>query len=115
MRALLIAAALALTGCATTGTVNTPVGAVSLATADEKAMIALEGSYHAVLVAVNAAVDSGLLRGEKAQRASVLLSQANGAVRTARAAYDAGNAVQSAARAAEAVSAMSGLRALLGK
>ncbi len=102
-----------------TGTVGcTALGggsAVSLKTADEKALIAVEESWRAVLIAVNAAVDSGQLRGESAASVRVKLAVGKRAVDAARGAYAAGQAVQMSASIAEATSALAGIRSILGQ
>lgn len=109
--------ALALTGCSTVpaGTPGTPTPAVSLGTADEKALLAVEASWRATLIAVNAAVDSGQLKGENAAKVRNLLAIAKRGVDAARAAYDAGQTVQLMARVGDAASALGGVRALLGR
>jgi hypothetical protein len=114
MKTMLAAfAALSLAACASVpGTGGTTSSSISLATADEKALIAVEGTYRAVLIAVNAAVDSGVLRGEKAAKVSELLAKANSAVLAAHAARDG---VTLAAKVSDATAALSGVRALIGK
>lgn len=108
--------ALCLGGCGTVAGMGSPTSSmVSLKTADEKAMIAAELSYRAVLIAVGAGVDSGLLKGAGAKRASEALSVANNAIKAARTAYDVGNGVAMAASLTDATAALSGVRTLLGK
>ncbi len=109
------ALALATSGCATTAGPSGPVPVVSLGTADEKALLAVEASWRATLIAVNAAVDSGQLRGENAAKVRNLLAIAKRGVDAARSAYDAGQTVQLMARVGDAASALGGVRALLGR
>lgn len=113
-------AAVLLASCATDGVPSVSSGGTSgvtsaLRTADEKALIGVEASYRAVLLAVNAAVDSGALKGANAQKVSDLLTKARAGVTAARGAYDAGNSVQLALRVGEASSALASVRALIGR
>lgn len=97
MRKLIFAAvaSLALAGCTTTGVPNVPTspGAIADTTVlDERGAIAVESAYRAAGLALETAVDTGLLRGSAATRAATLEQRAYDAVLAARAAYDAGNA-----------------------
>lgn len=90
-----IAAALALSACATTGSppIPTSPGAVADATVlDEKMAIAAEGAYKAARTVIEAATDAGLIRGANATKAAALDNKAYAAVQRVRAAYRAGNA-----------------------
>lgn len=113
-RLFLTSVAFMLVSCATVvppDVVSVPPAAVSLKTADEKALIAAEATFQAVLIAVNAAVDSGQLKGENAARVGQLLTQAKGALDQARRAYDVGANVS--ARLSEFNSFIAGVRATL--
>ena len=113
--ALALTASLGAAGCATAPGGGPTSGAVSLGTADEKALLAVELTWKATLLAVNAAVDSGQLKGANATKVRALLATAKQGVDAARAAYNAGQTVQLAARVADATSAFSGVRAILGR
>lgn len=113
-------AALSLVACATpngpgTGTGSPTSSVISLRTADEKAMIAAEGTYKALLIAVEAGVDGGAIKGERATQAAALVRKAKGALDLARSAYDRGQSVQMAAELANATGAFAALRGILGR
>lgn len=101
-----------LAGCATVPDKPT---AVNLQTADDKAMLAAEATFQALLIATNAAVESGQLRGENAAKVGVALTSAKSALDAARAAYAVGNAVQASLRLADFASAVASARVVLGK
>lgn len=115
MRKLSIAlvAALALAGCTPSGVTSVPTpGQVADRTVlDERGAIAVESAYRAAGLALEMAVDTGLLRGQAAATAATYEQRAYNAVLAARAAYDAGNATSYAAALASARSAIA--RALL--
>lgn len=52
--------------------------------ADERALLAAEAAYQGALIAANAAVDSGALKGERAAKAADLLQRAKNGLDTAR-------------------------------
>lgn len=90
---LLLLAPLALSACSTVPAVPPSPGSVADTTVlDERAAIAVESAYQAAGLALEVAVDAGLLRGENAARAAELEQRAYDAVQAVRAAYDAGNA-----------------------
>ena len=75
---------------------------------DERAAIAVESAYRAAGLALEAAVDAGVLVGPDAAKAAELERRAYRAVQAVRAAYDTGNATDYAAAlttAREAVAA----------
>lgn len=92
-----------------------PTGPLALTKADEQALLAVELSYRVALDAANVAVDARVLKGANAQRVLDLLTIARGAVHAARSAYDAGNGVAVNKALADAVAAISGARAILGR
>lgn len=100
---LMTAPAVALTGCETLG--------IS-ATADEKALLAVERGFAATLLTVNAAVDSGQLNGQRAADASALLTKAKLQVDNARLLYDTGQILQANAATTQAQSTLDALAAL---
>jgi len=120
MKRMMIAGALALSlaACATTegpGTTPSPTPVSQLRLADDKAMLGAEATFNAVLIAVNAAVDSGVLKGQNAATVKTRLEQAKFALDAARYAYRAGNAVQTASELAKFSGAVSAVRTILGK
>jgi hypothetical protein len=100
-------AAVAPAACTTTG------GGVISQTLDEKAIYTVQLAYAGGLAAVEAAVDSGQLRGEQAAQAVVILDRANAAVALAQQAYDAGQTIQAAAAVSSAWTALGELRAII--
>lgn len=129
MRLILIAACLALAGCAaplTTGAgiaastadavgVAPPAALADQTTLDEQGMLAAELAYKAARIAVETGVDAGLIKGETASRIAALDSTAYAALGAARSAYRAGNAASYKNALREAQAAISGLLALAGK
>lgn len=116
MRYLIFAlvAPLALAGCASLGVPtipDTPGQVADQTVLDERGAIAVESAYRAAGLALEMAVDTGLLRGQAAATAATYEQRAYTAVLAARAAYDAGNATSYAAALASARSAIA--RALL--
>lgn len=111
--ALALVAPLALLAGCTPGLVSTPTpGQVADRTVlDERGAIAVESAYRAAGLALEMAVDTGLLRGQAAATAATYEQRAYTAVLAARAAYDAGNATSYAAALATARQAIA--RALL--
>lgn len=119
MRKLLVLAAMSaamlLPACATvpTGIPLSPSAVADSTTADEKASLGVEISYKAVGVLIEAAVDSGQLKGELAGRVDRLDAQAAGLVAKARAAYDAGNSESYADFSVQAQAILTELRLLV--
>lgn len=74
---------------------------------DEHALTALELAYKAERLALETAVDAGLLKGGNATTASTLDNRAYGALSAARAAYSAGNAATYSAALTQAKLAIS--------
>lgn len=109
MRALILAAMLVATAPVMSGCQTIPPGA---ATADEKALLAVERSYAAVLLSTNAAVDSGALKGADAAKASELLVTVKDQVKSARTLYDAGQIVQANFVIGQAQSTIDALEAI---
>lgn len=94
IRILLVAAALALSGCATVPSVpSAPVDLTSQTTLDEKGAIAAETAYTAAAKAASLAIRAGVIHDPATiKRIGELDRQAYAAVQATRAAYDAGNA-----------------------
>lgn len=116
MRKLIFAAVVPLAllaGCTPGGVVSAPTpGQVADRTVlDERGAIAVESAYKAAGLALEMAVDTGVLRGQAATTAARYEQRAYDAVRAARAAYDAGNATSYTAALANARAAIA--RALL--
>jgi hypothetical protein len=111
---LLAALSLGLAACggALGGLATTPPAQVADATVlDERGAIAVESAYRAAGLALEMAVDTGLLRGSAAATAATYEQRAYTAVLAVRAAYDAGNATGYAAALVNARQAIA--RALL--
>lgn len=88
-----LALAIALPACSTLGSLPTaPSEAADRTLLDERAAIAVESGYQAVGLALEAAVDAGVLAGPDAAKAATLERRAYSAVQAVRAAYDTGNA-----------------------
>lgn len=105
--AVALSTALAFGGCVSPGpTTSAPV--IS-STTDEKALLAAEDSFTAILKAVNLAADSGKLKGANAIKVRDALKLAKQGLDTARAAYAAGNVVQMTA----SISSANGLVGLI--
>lgn len=93
-------AVLALTSCDNIGAITGPVASVPTAPVvvadktvlDERAGIAVETAYKAWRVAVELAVDSGVLKGPLAARIAEIDNRAYTATLAMQAAYKAGNA-----------------------
>lgn len=83
-------------------------------TLDERAMLAVEVSWRAAGAAIEAAVDSGLLKGDAALKVDRIDAQAGQWVGAMRAAYDAGNAQDFSTALAQAKALVGQLRDLLG-
>lgn len=117
MKRLLICAALALSlpGCAGLGALMTggPVTAANQTVIDEQGAIGVELAYKAARTALEIAVDSGLLKGERAARAADLDNQAFAAVTGVRAAYRAGNSSNYGVALAESRAAVTAMLAII--
>lgn len=116
---LVVAVALILAACSTVlPTILSPIGAVGAQTLqltikDEKALYVVEAGFKGVSLGLNAAVDAGLLKGERAAKAKGYYDKAYMALKLARAAYDAGNASSLGQQAAIAMDAIANLQAML--
>jgi len=85
-------ASLALAGCAALTLPAAPVTVADATLLDEQGAIAVESTYRALGLVLEAAVDAGALTGAAAAHAAALEDRAFSAVRATRAAYGAGNA-----------------------
>ena len=111
MKRLLIALAIASAPMAL-GACSTLSVAVS-STADEKALYVAESAFKGAVLSVEAAVDSGQLKGENAQKASMYLSQARAALLKARQAYAISDAVTAKSNADLAISLLANIGTLI--
>lgn len=111
--ALAASLALSLPGCAGLGAMMTggPVAASNQTVLDEQGAIGVELAYKAARTAVEVAVDTGFLKGERAAKAAALDNQAFAAVTGVRAAYRAGNASNYGVAIAEARAAVTSMLA----
>jgi hypothetical protein len=102
----LIAVALAACGVVPPGstTLPPPSEIANTTVLDEKAAIAIETGYKAFRTAVEIAVDSGQLKGEKAARVAVIDNKINAAVIRVEQAYRAANSSSYTAAVLEAKS-----------
>lgn len=103
-----IVLALSLPGCATFPTA--PVDVANQTKLDEQAALAIELAYQAAALAVSTAADLGVLKGANASKTAEIDRKAFSAVKSVRAAYDAGN---SDSYAAALVTARAEIAALL--
>lgn len=112
---LAAALALSLTGCAGLGAMMTggPATAANQTVLDEQGAIGVELAYKAARTALEIAVDSGLLKGDRAAKAAALDNQAFAAVTGVRAAYRAGNASNYGAAMGEARAAVTAMLAVV--
>ena len=112
---LAAALALSLTGCAGLGAMMTggPATAANQTVLDEHGAIGVELAYKAARTALEIAVDSGLLKGDRAAKAAALDNQAFAAVTGVRAAYRAGNASNYGAAMGEARAAVTAMLAVV--
>lgn len=112
MKKLLIAVSLALSlpGCAgLAGLMAPPATTANQTVLDEQATIGVELAYKAARIAMETAVDAGLLTGERAARAAEIDNAAYAAVTGVRAAYRAGNAANYGVALGEARAAVSSM------
>lgn len=114
---LVLALAVPLAGCGLlTGIASVPPAPVAVAdrtVLDEQAALSVELAYQAATVAVGAAADAGILRGDNALKAAAIDKKAYQAVLKVRAAYDAGNATGYGAALAIARTEIGSLLALI--
>ncbi len=91
MKALILAAALALSGPVGCATVPNPLQATAN---DERALYAAEAAYFGALTAINVAIDNGHIEpgSDEALRALDSIERAHGFLVLTRQAYEAGNA-----------------------
>ncbi|MCA1481363.1 hypothetical protein I6F37_41275 [Bradyrhizobium sp. NBAIM08] len=113
----LVAVGLSVSGCA--GMLNgiggvppSPAAVADRTVLDEQAALSVELAYQASSIAIRAAVSVGAVRGENAARVAEIDRKAYRAVLAARAAYDAGNAVNYGAAVATARAEVASLLAL---
>ena len=111
---------LALMACGgVTGVINSipasPAAVADSTVLDEQGALAAELAYKAARVAVETAVDAGLIRGPAAAKIAKLDRQAFAALGVVRKAYAAGNAASYASALTAARSAISDLLTLTGK
>lgn len=114
----LLAAALVLPGC--TGIMSrlsavpaSPAAVANSTTLDEQGALAVELAYKAARIAMETAVDAGLVKGSRATSVAAADNKAYAAVQVARRAYMAGNATDYATGLASARLAIADLLALL--
>lgn len=115
--ALLVPAALASASCAPGSIGSIPAGPALVADQtliDERAMIAAEQSYLAIGAVIEAAVATGLLKGQAAARVDRLDGMAMDAIVAMRTAYDTGNAASFAQALARAKATIEQIRVLTG-
>lgn len=119
MKRLFMVAALALAACATPGPFpglpGAPADVANQIKLDEQGALGAELAYKAARIAVELAVDSGVLKGERADRFATLDRRAFAAVKAVRVAYAAGNASNYKATAEIARGAIADLLALAGR
>lgn len=110
MKRLLIAVSLALVlpGC-TPGAINSPGSVANATVLDEQSALGAELAYKAARIAMETAVDAGLIKGARATQVAALDNRAYAAVVAVRAAYRAGNASAYTTAAIEARRAVTGL------
>jgi hypothetical protein len=102
MKPILIALALACSGCSLTD-LPAPNSVADATVLDEKLGIAVETTYAAAARTAALAIRAGLVDAAGARRISLLNEQARAAVLLTRQAYDAGNAVTYTAAASQAL------------
>lgn len=95
---LIAAASFALCACSLStslagGLPTAPAEIADATVIDEKVALSVELAYQAAATAVKFAAETGVLRGEAADKAKAIDDRAYRAVQSARAAYDAGNAL----------------------
>lgn len=118
-RITLIAAALLLSGCGMTSLLTPPVTPPAPATiadrtrVDEQAALSVELAYQAANLAIRTANSAGALSDANKLRAADLDNRAYKAVLAVRAAYDAGNATNYGAAAAQARQAITDILELV--
>lgn len=94
MKRIILALALvaALPGCSLVGLPDKPADAADRTVLDEQAMLAIELGYKAARLAVETAVDAGVIKGQRALDFAEYDDKAYRAVQSVRKAYAAGNA-----------------------
>lgn len=108
-----LAAAALLTAPASACAPLTGGGVFDSTLADEKGLYAAEAAYFGAGTALEAAVDAGLVRGERAAQAARLERSAYSALVIARRAQAAGNTGDAAVAAAQVLGAVAELQKLL--
>lgn len=115
MKTLLIAIALALTSLTACASIPAaPVEVANKTVLDERAAIGVELAYKASRLAIETAVDAGLVKGQRAAAIAELDRTAYKAVLAARAAYRTGNALAYDAALLQAQTAISTITSILG-
>lgn len=116
MKRLLIAACLALAGCATTAVPVGPAPIANQTVLDEKVAISAELAYTAAVRAAALAIRTGVVSDAATIRQiGELDRKAKAAVGAVRSAYDAGNAASFTAAFAGAQSAITAILALVAR
>ena len=120
MKRLLLAvgASIALAACTPAGLADIPPAPSAVAdktVLDEQGVLAVELAYKAARLAVETAVDAGVIHSERATLFAALDKRAYAAVQAVRTAYAAGNATSYANALVTARSAVEQLLALTGK
>lgn len=101
-------------GCATPGIGPAPPGAAEPALTPLKAMTAAELAFRTATTAINRATTAGLLKGDAAAQASVILANAHGALVAARAAYGIGDGIGAIAAASQVTALTAEVRRIAG-
>ena len=113
---VLAALALALPGCTATGGIGIPTspGAISSQTQlDDRLAIGAELAYKTFRLALELAVDAGVVKGELATRMAALDNRAYSATLAVRAAYRSGNAASYQAAYDQALQAINAAQAAI--
>jgi hypothetical protein len=92
-----------------------PASAASIELKADKALFIAESAYAGALVTVEAAVDSGALRGEDAAKAAVIVEKAYTALTAARAANTLGKSAVVAASSGDVAAILATLAPLLNR
>lgn len=120
-RAILVAmASLSMVACTTVpthvvGVPTSPVVVADKTILDEKVGIAVETAYKAFRLAVELAVDSGVLKGDKAAKIAAIDNRAYAFTLATQRAYNAGNSASYISASTEALAAIKdGIAAMKG-
>jgi len=96
-------------------TTLTPATAASIELKADKALFIAESAYAGALVTVEAAVDSGALRGEDAAKAASIINEAYAALTAARTAHSVGKTALATAQAGDVATILASLAPLLNR